>query len=119
MNTARFSTHTALSRKRIVAASLMLALGSVGTPLLAGQTVDAKGPAHTTSHCQSVPASRSDDKRTESGSRINGRVDWDVDYPSQLAPPERTSSRDAEGVASMAGPACSAADECAPTLSAP
>ncbi len=119
MNTARFSTPTALSRKRIVAASLMLALGFVGTPLLAEQTADAHGPAHTTLHCESVPASRADDKRNESGSRINGRADWDVDYPSQLAPPERNSSRVANGVASVAGPACSAADECAPNRSAP
>ncbi len=116
MNTARFSTLTALSHKRIVARALILALGWVGTPLLAGQTVDVKGPAHTASQCQSMPGSRSDDQRNESGSRINGRADWDVDYPSQLAPPGRNSSRDTDAVASMAAPACNAADECAPYL---
>ncbi|WP_266182873.1 hypothetical protein [Dyella humicola] len=114
MNTSRFSTLTALSHKRIVARALILALSLVGTPLLAGQTVDAKGPAHGASQRQSVPSSRGDDKHDESGSRINGRADWDVDYPSQLAPPELKSPRDTDAVATLAAPACSAADECAP-----
>ena len=114
MNTSRFSTLTASSHQRIVARALIVALGLVGTPLLAGQTVDPKGPSHAPSLRQLEPASRSDDQRIESGSRINGRLDWDVDYPSQLAPPERTPPRNIATVATMAARACSAADECAP-----
>ncbi|MFC4527788.1 hypothetical protein ISN76_06525 [Dyella halodurans] len=114
MNTSRFSTLAASSHKHIVARALILALGLVGTPLLAGQTVDPNGPSHAPSQRRPEPASHSDDQRIESGSRINGRLDWDVDYPSQLAPPERTSPRDAGAVVSLTAPACSAADECAP-----
>jgi hypothetical protein len=63
---------TSLPSQRIAASALMLlALGS--SPLFAGQ------PAATTQQSQSLT--------TEvASSRINARGDWDVDYPSQLAP---------------------------------
>lgn len=70
-----------IERKRILASTLLLALAS--SPLLAAQGASpAAGaePTMTSSAPHGEPVSE------VSSSRINGRSDWDIDYPSQLAP---------------------------------
>lgn len=88
MKSIHLSTSASLFNRRIVSTALMLALGITAGPLLAGQGAAAEAPAHSTVKCLALHASRGDDKGDVSSSRINGRADWDVDYPSQLAPPD-------------------------------
>jgi hypothetical protein len=111
MNVIRFSTPSSQSRRRIVAGAVTLALSLVASPLLAEQPGAVCGPAQTTQQRQSPQNNESQDA---SPSRINGRVDWDVDYPSQLAPQAFRTTR-ATGAASAVTPAvCSNIDGCAP-----
>jgi hypothetical protein len=110
MKTAPLSTRTALSHKRIVTRALMLALGLAAGPLLAGQSVATEAPTHGILKCHALHASRSDDQGEVSSSRVNGRADWDVDYPSQLAPPDPRSSCVTEAIATGAPAANTSSD---------
>ena len=78
MKTTRFFTHSSPLRKRITATTLMLALTLASGPLLATGKTDPGAP--------SAQASNTVHDEEPSSSRINGRADWDIDYPSQLAP---------------------------------
>jgi len=79
-NSRRFSA------KRLVATALMLGAALVATPLLAAQTAQADAVVQVAVQAQSLAAARNSEALEVSSSRINGRIDWDVDYPSQLAP---------------------------------
>lgn len=69
----------------VAALALALSLFTVGSH--AEETmkpVDGYRDAAATAQLPTAP--REDEQRTAPGSQINGRSDWDVDYPSQLAP---------------------------------
>jgi hypothetical protein len=60
---------------------------SLATFAVDGLAADLKQPSKTsdvTAQHQAPSPART--PRSDSGSEINGRSDWDVDYPSQLAP---------------------------------
>lgn len=75
MTTKRHSTPIVQSHTRLIGAALALAFTLAGSPLLAAE-VHASQP-------HPAASAKADDV---SPSRINGREDWDTDYPSQLAP---------------------------------
>lgn len=95
MTIKRFSPHASLPGKRILSGTLLLALGLASSPLLAAQTGGPLSGADSTatSHAQNEPVNE------VSSSRINGRSDWDIDYPSQLAPQPVRPSGQASAVA--------------------
>lgn len=77
MSTQRFSTLVPSSHQRMAAGALALLLALAGGPSFAAERASSQTPP------QPVHGVASQDV---SASRINGREDWDVDYPSQLAP---------------------------------
>lgn len=86
------------SHKHFLASALMLAATLGASPLWAAQSNGANPTTHTAMACQSAPVAKSDNHEI-SRSRINGRADWDIDYPSQLAPDALPSSYDMDSVA--------------------
>jgi hypothetical protein len=83
MNTTHLSTHIAPSQKRFVASALAVALTLASGTVLAAQPASEAVAGHIAPSPQS---SQRVDGQDTFPSRINGRSDWDVDYPSQLAP---------------------------------
>jgi len=73
-----------VKRKRILASTLLLALAS--SPLLAAQGASHAAGAEPTSPSNARSAPHREPASEVLSSRINGRSDWDIDYPSQLAP---------------------------------
>lgn len=74
MNTPR----STLRLHKTVAISLLPALlALISAPLWAEETANDAPSHHPSLHAT---------ERNTTPSRINGRADWDVDYPSQLAP---------------------------------
>lgn len=63
---------------------LMLAMASIQAPALAHGMATQVGAYAGTS-----PTPTSERLDAPPSSRINGRADWDIDYPSQLAPDAR------------------------------
>lgn len=98
MTIERSSTHTLQTSKRLVASSLILSLAFASSPLWAEQNASTTSPANGAQSSQLLNASRNEQANDVSPSRINGRLDWDVDYPSQLAPQPVHSSRTANTV---------------------
>ena len=114
MNAKRYSTSISQSPKRIVAGALILALALTAGTALAEQPAAGNGSVQSMQQRQSPPASQGNEGQDVSPSRINGRADWDVDYPSQLAPQAFHSTR-ASGTATTVAPAaCANLDGCAP-----
>ena len=101
MTIERSSSPTTQSTKRLVAGSLILALAFASSPLWAEQGASAKSPVDNTHSTQTLNASHSEQVNDVSSSRINGRLDWDVDYPSQLAPQPVHSSGTTTAVAQL------------------
>jgi len=94
------------SHKRLVASAVMLILSLTGGPLLAGQGVGTIASTHIIRSSQSLQGSRTDDVRAAPPSRINGRLDWDTDYPSQLAPEALDLPQARDVAATATAPAC-------------
>jgi hypothetical protein len=86
MNVIYSSNYRRFSTKRLLATALLLGAALVATPLLAAQTAQADAVVQVAAQAQSLAAARNSEALEVSSSRINGRIDWDVDYPSQLAP---------------------------------
>lgn len=85
-----------IERKRILASTLLLALAS--SPLLAAQGASPVSDAERTSSSNAHTQSRSEPVSEVTSSRIHGRSDWDIDYPSQLAPQPVQPTRQAGAV---------------------
>jgi hypothetical protein len=92
----------------------MLALSLAAGPVLAEQPGAGNGATQTTQPSRSQPAPQDAEGPEVSPSRINGRADWDVDYPSQLAPQAFHSARGKGSVAPIAPTSCNNIDGCAP-----
>lgn len=107
MNVTYSSNYHRFSARRLVATSLMLGAALVATPLLAEQNAQAEAVAQAAVQAQSLAAAHNSGALEVSSSRINGRIDWDVDYPSQLAPQPVQSARHAQDVAVFATTAAS------------
>lgn len=86
MKISRSTTSSAPSHERIVRYMLFMVLAAVGSVSPLQRAAASEAPAHKAVLCQPSSGSRADDGRDAPSSRINGRVDWDTDYPSQLAP---------------------------------
>lgn len=86
-----------IERKRILASTLLLAVAS--SSLVAAQGASPVSGAERTSTSNAHTTSRSEPVSEVSSSRINGRSDWDIDYPSQLAPQPVQPTRQAGTVA--------------------
>lgn len=100
MNIKRFFQHVACSRNYIAGSALTLVLAIAGGP--AESTEATTVPSL---HDAPTEVSRAQDSQVASPSRINGRADWDTDYPSQLAPegvPLLPARKESVGVASPA-----------------
>lgn len=86
MTIQRFYSRTTPTHRGIATSVLLLALGLASSPLWAaehGEPTPLEASAQTT---QARTLATIDASNDASSSRINGRADWDVDYPSQLAP---------------------------------
>ena len=114
MNATRSSTPIPPSHKRIVAGALILALSLTAGTVWAEQPAAGNSPAQTMQQHQLPQALQGSEVQDVSPSRINGRVDWDVDYPSQLAPQALHSTRGTGSVTTVAPAACANIDGCAP-----
>ncbi|MET3651242.1 hypothetical protein [Dyella japonica] len=97
MTTKRSSTQS----RRLLASNLILALAFISSPLWAEENTAATSPANGAQRSHTLNTSRNEQANDVSSSRINGRSDWDVDYPSQLAPQPVQSSRVANAVAQL------------------
>ena len=83
MNISQLTTRIS-SRHFVAAGALWLACGlapAFATDAGGGNTME---PHPLVQAAQQTP--RHLEVREVSASRINGRIDWDIDYPSQLAP---------------------------------
>ncbi|KLD62846.1 hypothetical protein [Dyella japonica] len=96
MNVTQSSTFSA---KRLLATALMLGATVVAGPLLATENTQSNAAP------QAAAQTRNSEALEVSSSRINGRIDWDVDYPSQLAPQPVHTARHADHVAESAAAA--------------
>lgn len=95
MKVTHSSLHRSFSAKRLLATALMLGAGVAGTPLLAVENIQPNAVPTA-----AVPTqTRNSEVLEVSSSRINGRIDWDVDYPSQLAPQPVHAAQHAESIA--------------------
>jgi hypothetical protein len=99
MNVTYSSIHRTLSAKRLLATALVLGASLVATPLLAADNTQAHAAP------QASTPTRNSEALEVSSSRINGRIDWDVDYPSQLAPQPVDTARHVGHVAESASAA--------------
>lgn len=99
MNVTYSSIQRTLSAKHLLATALMLGATLVATPLLAADNTLANAVP------QAATQTRNSEALEVSGSRINGRIDWDVDYPSQLAPQPVVTARQADHAAESASAA--------------
>jgi hypothetical protein len=106
MNATHTSFHPTFSGRRLLAAALLLGATVVGTPLLAAEN----GPV--TTNARTVAATRGSEALEVSSSRINGRIDWDVDYPSQLAPQPVHAATPTDNLAVSATAGCAHAGNC-------
>ena len=107
VNVTYSSNYRRFSGKRLVATALILGAASVASPLLAAQNAQADVVAQAAMQSSSPTAAHSSEALEVSSSRINGRIDWDVDYPSQLAPQPVQAARHADDVAAPAAAAAS------------
>jgi hypothetical protein len=103
MNVTYSSLQRTFSAKRLLTTVLMLSAGLAATPLLAVENIQPNAVAPAAVATQT----RHSEVLEVSSSRINGRMDWDVDYPSQLAPQPVHVTSQAEGVAVSAPAAAS------------
>lgn len=106
MNTSRFLVNAAHSGACTVARVILLIIGLSGGPLLATQAIGTNDSAHMIKPRPLPQVSHADGGCASSPSRINGRVDWDTDYPSQLAPEALEQPQARDTVATAAGLAC-------------
>jgi hypothetical protein len=81
MNTTQYYSTMARLRRRVATGTLALALSLAGSPLIAGEA--ASHPRALSLPPQQTGAG---DIQAAPANRIHGRLDWDTDYPSQLAP---------------------------------
>lgn len=107
MNVTRTTFLHTFSGTRLLAAALLLGSSLVGTPLLAAQN------GQVATSAQSMATTHGSEALEVSSSRINGRIDWDVDYPSQLAPQPVHAATPATNVAVSATAGCAQAGNCA------
>ena len=84
---------------RSLAAKIFLLTFSVaGSPWVASEAIAAPAPQHDAVSCEARPVQA----QSASANEINGRSDWNVDYPSQLAPQTVSATCDGQPTTSVA-----------------